>query len=62
MDLNCIGIHLFLHPLLSEIMMADESQHWWLLDSGAAATVMATASRASYGAWVVDSHPSGQWQ
>ena len=44
-----------LHPLLSEIMMGDESQHWWLLDSGAAATVMATASRASYGAWVVDS-------
>ena len=42
-----------LHPLLSEIMMGDESQHWWLLDSGAAATVMATASRASYGAWVV---------
>ena len=40
-----------LHPLLSEIMMGDESQHWWLLDSGAAATVMATASRATYGAW-----------
>ena len=44
-----------LHPLLSEIMMGDESQHWWLLDSGAAATVMATASRATYGAWVVNS-------
>ena len=44
-----------LHPLLSEIMMGDESQHWWLLDSGATATVMATASRASYGAWVVNS-------
>ena len=42
-----------LHPLLSEIMMGDEKDHWWLLDSGAAATVMATASRASYGAWVV---------
>ena len=41
-----------LHPLLSEIMMGNESQHWWLLDSGAAATVMATASRATYGAWV----------
>ena len=40
------------HPLLSEIMMGNESQHWWLLDSGAAATVMATASRATYGAWV----------
>ena len=38
-----------LHPLLSEIMMGNESQHWWLLDSGAAATVMATASRATYG-------------
>ena len=36
-----------LHPLLSEIMMGNESQHWWLLDSGAAATVMATASRAT---------------
>ena len=44
-----------LHPLLSEIMMGDESQHWWLLDSGAAATVMATASRVTYGAWVVNS-------
>jgi hypothetical protein len=44
-----------LHPLLSEIMMGDESQHWWLLDSGAAATVMATASHATYGAWVVNS-------
>ena len=44
-----------LHPLLSEIMMGDESQHWWLLDSGAAATVMATASRATYVAWVVNS-------
>ena len=44
-----------LHPLLSEIMMGDESQHWWLLDSGAAATVMATASRETYGAWVVNS-------
>ena len=44
-----------LHPLLSEIMMGDESQHWWLLDSGAAATVMATASRATHGAWVVNS-------
>ena len=44
-----------LHPLLSEIMMGDESQHWWLLDSGAAATVMATSSRVTYGAWVVNS-------
>eukprot|EP00435_Cladocopium_sp_Y103_P073190 s393_g42.t1 len=33
-----------LHPLLSELMMGNDSQHWWLLDSGAAATVMATAS------------------
>ena len=41
-----------LHPLLSEIMMGNESQHWWLLDSGAAATVMATSSRETYGAWV----------
>ena len=32
-----------LHPLLSEIMMGNESQHWWLLDSGAAATIMTTA-------------------
>ena len=44
-----------LHPLLSEIMMGNESQHWWLLDSGAAATVMATASRATYSAWVPNS-------
>ena len=36
-------------------MMGDESQHWWLLDSGAAATVMATSSRVTYGAWVVNS-------
>ena len=43
-----------LHPLLSEIMMGNESQYWWLLDPGAAATVMATASRAAYSAWVTD--------
>eukprot|EP00435_Cladocopium_sp_Y103_P025396 s1103_g6.t1 len=42
------------HPLLSELMMGNDSQHWWLLDSGAAATVMATASRATYGAWVTN--------
>ena len=34
--------------------MGDECQHWWLLDSGAAATVMATASRETYGAWVTE--------
>eukprot|EP00435_Cladocopium_sp_Y103_P024700 s2809_g6.t1 len=34
--------------------MENDSQHWWLLDSGAAATVMATASRATYGAWVTN--------
>ena len=43
-----------LHPLLSEIMMGNESQYWWLLDSGVAATVMAIASRAAYGAWVTE--------
>eukprot|EP00435_Cladocopium_sp_Y103_P004448 s6917_g1.t1 len=41
-----------LDPLLSEIMMGSDCQYWWLLDSGAAATVMATASQNAYGAWV----------
>ena len=43
-----------LHPLLSEFMAGDDGQYWWLLDSGAAATVMATASRHVYGACVQD--------
>ena len=37
-------------PLLSEMSMMCDSEFWWLLDSGAAATVMAVSSQESYGA------------
>eukprot|EP00435_Cladocopium_sp_Y103_P022521 s4200_g5.t1 len=41
-----------LDPLLSEFFIDGQSEHWWLLDSGASATVMATSSVHAYGAWV----------
>ena len=43
-----------LDPLLSEFWNDGQSEFWWLLDSGASATVMATSSVNAYGAWVAD--------
>ena len=36
-------------PLLTEISMTDDSSMWWLLDSGASATVMASRFADMYG-------------
>ena len=43
-----------LDPLLSEFWNEGQSEFWWLLDSGASATVMATSAVNAYGAWVAD--------
>ena len=54
-----------LHPLLSEIMMGDESQHWWLLDSGAAALLwpLRQERRMVHGLLIHKvTAPSGKWQ
>ena len=43
-----------LDPLLSEFWNDGQSEFWWLLDSGASATFMATSSLNACGAWVAD--------
>ena len=43
-----------LDPLLSDFWNDGQSEFWWLLDSGASATIMATSSVNAYGAWVAD--------